>query len=91
MNVEVKLPTQYIGLIISDLDACRGQVMSITENSQMNMIGALVPLANMFGYGTKLNALSVGTASFKMAFSHYQAVSPPDGPENFPPAVGMRA
>ena len=91
MNVEVTLPTQYMGSIISDLNARRGQVMSITENGELNTISALVPLANMFGYRAKLNAHSAGTASFKMTYNHYQAASPPDGPENFPPAIGMRA
>ena len=89
MNVEVKLPTQYIGSIIGDLNARHGQVMSITENGELNTISALVPLANMFGYRASLNSMAAGVASFKLAYSHYQVVSLPD-PDNFRPAVGMR-
>ena len=90
MKVDITLPSQCIDLVISDLHSRRGQVMSTSENGEMNTMSVLVPLANMFGYGTKLNALSDGAANFKMEYSHYQAISPPDGPDSFPPAIGMR-
>ena len=90
MAVDVTFPTQFMSVIISDIHSRRGEVKSTAENSQSCTIRVLVPLANMFGYSAKLNSLSIGVATFRMSFSHYQAASPSDDPDNFRPAMGMR-
>jgi elongation factor G len=92
MKVEVKSPEAFIGSITGDLNSRRGQIVDMSLRGDTNTINALVPLAQMFGYINNLRSMSQGRASFTMDYSHYQAVSPPpDDPENFPPAIGMRA
>ena len=90
MNVEVTSPEDYLGGVIGDLNSRRGQIMGISARGNAQIINAMVPLANMFGYASQLSSLSKGRATFTMAYSHYQAITMPD-PDNFPPAIGLRA
>jgi elongation factor G len=91
MQVEVVAPEDYLGDIIGDLNNRRGQVGAIDGRGDSRVIGAMVPLVNMFGYAQALEMLSRGRATFAMQFSHYEQVppNPPDSP--FRPAMGMRA
>lgn len=91
MSVAVKLPSEFIGSIIGDLNSRCGKVMSSTEADKMSTITAHVPLAKMFGYQVRLATLSKGFGTFGMKFSHYQTTSSPSDPDNFPPAIAMRA
>ena len=93
MKVEVTSPEDYLGGVIGGLNSRLGQIMGVSSRGNSQIVNALVPLANMFGYGLHLSSLSKGRAAFTMAYSHYQAVPHaimPD-PDNFPPAIGMRA
>ena len=74
MDVEVVTPSDYMGDIIGDLSARRGKVGGMTERAGARVIGASVPLGEMFGYATKLRSLSQGRAVFTMQFAHYQEV-----------------
>ena len=74
MSVEVTTPEDYMGDIIGDLNARRGQVQGSEALPAYTIIKALVPLANMFGYINALRSMSSGRAQFVMQFSHYDPV-----------------
>ena len=80
MDVEVVTPADYMGDIIGDLSARRGKVGGMTERAGARVIGASVPLGEMFGYSTTLRSLSQGRAVFTMQFAHYEEV--PDSKAN---------
>ncbi len=74
MDVEVVTPADYMGDIIGDLSARRGKIGGMTERAGARVIGASVPLGEMFGYSTTLRSLSQGRAVFTMQFAHYEEV-----------------
>jgi elongation factor G len=74
MNVEVVCPADYMGDILGDLSARRGKIGGMTQRGEAQVIGASVPLAEMFGYSTKLRSQSQGRAVYSMEFSHYEEV-----------------
>ncbi|MDQ2066183.1 elongation factor G [Xinfangfangia sp. CPCC 101601] len=77
MKVEVVTPDEYTGNVIGDLTSRRGMVTGQDSRGNANVIAAMVPLANMFGYINNLRSMSSGRAVFSMEFDHYDAV-----PEN---------
>ncbi len=74
MDVEVVTPPDYMGDIIGDLSSRRGKVGGMTERAGARVIGASVPLGEMFGYSTTLRSLSQGRAVYTMQFAHYDEV-----------------
>ncbi|WP_209426388.1 elongation factor G [Pararhodobacter sp. SW119] len=74
MKVEVVTPEEYTGSIIGDLTSRRGMVQGQDSRGNANVINAMVPLANMFGYINNLRSMSSGRAVFTMQFDHYEAV-----------------
>lgn len=74
MKVEVSTPEEYMGNIIGDLNAKRGQIEEMTERGNVKVVLAKVPLAEMFGYATSLRSMSQGRANYVMEFSHYNEV-----------------
>ncbi|MCK9361211.1 elongation factor G [Patescibacteria group bacterium] len=74
MKVEVVTPEQFMGDVIGDLNAKRGQIQDMTERSGARVVNALVPLSEMFGYSTDLRSMSQGRASYSMEFAHYGEV-----------------
>jgi elongation factor G len=78
MKVEVVSPEQFMGDIVGDINAKRGQIQEIEDrgegNARVKVIKALVPLASMFGYATQLRSMSQGRASYNMEFDHYEEV-----------------
>ena len=74
MKVEVVTPEEYMGDVIGDLNSRRGQVQEMNTRGNANVINAMVPLANMFGYVNNLRSLSQGRASYSMQFDHYEQV-----------------
>ena len=74
MRVEVVTPDEYTGSIIGDLTSRRGMVRGQDTRGNANVIDAMVPLANMFGYINNLRSMSSGRAVFTMQFDHYDAV-----------------
>jgi elongation factor G len=92
MKVEVTTPEDYVGDVIGDLNSRRGQIHGFDERGNAQVIIAMVPLANMFGYVNNLRSMSQGRANFHMEYDHYEAVpqaTPPD--DTFPSAMAMRA
>jgi elongation factor G len=74
MDVEVVTPPEYMGDLIGDLSSRRGRVGGMTERAGARVIGASVPLGEMFGYSTTLRSLSQGRAVYTMQFAHYEEV-----------------
>jgi elongation factor G len=74
MKVEVVTPDIYTGGIIGDLTSRRGMVQGQDSRANANIITAMVPLANMFGYINQLRSMSSGRANFSMSFDHYDTV-----------------
>jgi elongation factor G len=74
MKVEVVTPEDYTGSVIGDLNSRRGQIQGQDMRGNANVINAMVPLANMFGYVNNLRSMSQGRATFTMQFDHYEQV-----------------
>jgi elongation factor G len=74
MKVEVVTPEDYTGSVIGDLNSRRGQIQGQDRRGNANVINAMVPLANMFGYVSNLRSMSQGRATFTMQFDHYEQV-----------------
>ncbi|MEM7172936.1 MAG: elongation factor G [Pseudomonadota bacterium] len=74
MKVEVVTPEEYMGDIIGDLNSRRGQVQGMDSRGNAQVINAMVPLANMFGYVNNLRSMSQGRAQYTMFFDHYEQV-----------------
>jgi elongation factor G len=72
MRVEVVVPEEYMGDIISDLNARRGRVNSMETRGSTKIINAGVPLAEMFGYATDLRSRTQGRATYSMHFDRYE-------------------
>ena len=73
-KVEVTTPEEYMGDVIGDLNARRGQVSGMTDRNNAKIIDAQVPLAQMFGYATDLRSKTQGRASYSMEFEKYVEV-----------------
>jgi elongation factor G len=74
MKVEVVTPEEYTGAVIGDLNSRRGHIQGQDMRGNANVIGAMVPLANMFGYVNTLRSQTQGRATFTMQFDHYEQV-----------------
>ncbi len=74
MKVEVVTPEDYTGSVIGDLNSRRGQIHGQDMRGNANVVNAMVPLANMFGYVNTLRSMSQGRATFTMQFDHYEQV-----------------
>jgi len=76
MEVEVTTPEEFMGDVIGDLNKRRGRVQGMEARGNAQVIRALVPLAEMFGYATDLRSMTQGRATYIMRFSHYEEVPP---------------
>ena len=74
MKVEVVTPDDFLGGVIGDLNSRRGQVHGTDTRGNAQVVTAMVPLANMFGYINTLRSMSQGRAQYSMQFDHYQQV-----------------
>ncbi|MGL4965286.1 MAG: elongation factor G [Inquilinus sp.] len=74
MKVEVVTPEDYMGDVIGDLNSRRGQIQGMDSRGNAQVIAAMVPLANMFGYVNTLRSMSQGRAQYSMHFDHYDPV-----------------
>ena len=71
MQVEVVLPEQYLGDVMSDLSSRRGEIQGTDHRKDAVVISAMVPLSDMFGYATALRSVTQGRAVFSMEFEKY--------------------
>src|SRR5437588_827008 len=74
MKVEVVTPEDCTGSVIGDLNSRRGQIQGQDMRGNANVVTAMVPLQNMFGYVSNLRSMSQGRATFTMQFDHYAEV-----------------
>ncbi len=74
MDVEVVVPEDYLGDVMGDLNARRGQIVGIVNRQDAQVITAMVPLTEMFGYATRLRSLTQGRAIYSMEFSRFQEI-----------------
>jgi elongation factor G len=74
MDVEVTTPEEYMGDVIGDLNSRRGKVEGMRQRGNSQVIRALVPMSEMFGYATDLRSKTQGRATYSMQFNSYQDV-----------------
>jgi elongation factor G len=74
MRVEVVVPQEYMGDVIGDLNSRRGRIAHMEPRGSSQVITAIVPLAEMFGYATTLRSLTQGRATYSMHFERYEQV-----------------
>ena len=74
MSVEVVTPEDYLGDVMGDLNSRRGKIEGFNARKDAQVIKALVPLSEMFGYSTILRSMTQGRAIYTMQFDHYQQV-----------------
>jgi elongation factor G len=72
MSAEVVTPDEFLGDVIGDLSSRRALIQGITQRSGAQLITALVPLNEMFGYSTHLRSRTQGRATYSMQFAHYE-------------------
>jgi elongation factor G len=74
MEVDIVTPEEYLGSLISNINARRAKIEGIETKAQVKIITAYVPLVEMFGYATTLRSISQGRATFTMQFLCYDKV-----------------
>ena len=74
MRIEVVVPEEYMGDVISDLNSRRGRVRSMEARGGSQIVNARAPLAEMFGYATELRSRTQGRATYSMHFDRYEPV-----------------
>lgn len=74
VNVEIHVPSKFMGDITGDLNSRRGRIMGMGSEGDVQVIHAQVPLAEVMKYATELRSVTGGTGSYSMEFSHYDVV-----------------
>ena len=74
MELEVAAPEAFLGDVMGDLSSRRGQVQGVEVRGSLQIVRAMVPLAETFGYTTTLRSLTQGRATSSMEFDHYAEV-----------------
>ncbi len=74
MQVEVTVPEDFMGDVMGDINAKRGQIQEMFDRGNVKVVRALVPLAEMFGYATQLRSMTQGRGNYSMEFSRYDEV-----------------
>lgn len=78
MKIEVMTPEQFMGDVVGDLNAKRGQIEDMADRGEgsaaVKVVSAKVPLASLFGYATQLRSMTQGRANYSMEFNSYAEV-----------------
>ncbi len=74
MAVEVVTPEEYLGDVMGDLNSRRGKIEGMNPRKDAQVVKAMVPLSEMFGYATAVRSMTQGRALYTMQFSHYEQV-----------------
>lgn len=74
MKVEVVTPDSYLGNVVGDINSRRGRIQDMHPRADGQVVNAMVPLSEMFGYATSLRSLTQGRAIFSMQFDHFMEV-----------------
>jgi elongation factor G len=72
MSVEVVVPEEFMGVIIGDLNSRRGRIEGMEHRAGSQVVKAIVPLANMFGYVNEMRSSTQGRATYSMHFARYE-------------------
>ncbi|MCS7152222.1 MAG: elongation factor G [Endomicrobia bacterium] len=72
MEVEIRIPEEYLGNVIGDINSRRGRILSFEKESKYQNIKAYVPLAELHGYTMDLRSLTKGAGKYTMRLSHYE-------------------
>ena len=75
MKVELTVPDAMLGDVVGDFNSRRGRVDGMDARGNAHTVQGKVPLAEMFGYATRIRSLTQGRGSFSMEFSHYEPAS----------------
>jgi hypothetical protein len=75
-KVEVVTPEEYMGDVIGDLNRRRGLVQGMEPRGNAQVVTAMVPLSEMFGYATDVRSMTQGRANYTMQFERYDEVPP---------------
>ena len=74
MKVQIEVPDDYLGDVMGNVNRRRGVLSGTEMRNGLQVINALIPLADMFGYASDLRSLTQGRGTFNMEFSHYNEV-----------------
>jgi elongation factor G len=74
MNVEIKVPEEFMGDVMGDLSGRRGKIQGMDTQGRFSVIKAQVPLAELYRYSTHLRSMTQGRGTHKREFSHYEEV-----------------
>ena len=74
MKVEVNVPGDYLGDVVSYLNSKRAKIEAINARDKIQIVSATVPLSQMFGYATDLRSITQGRGIYTMQFSHYEQI-----------------
>jgi translation elongation factor EF-G len=91
VRVPIDVPHETICWLIEEIHARRGEVTAIERHLFATLVGATIPARKLGGFDRDLARISAGRASHEVVFSHFQRLPLGEDPDNFPPAVGMRA
>ena len=74
MKVEVTVPEEYMGDVMGDVTSRRGRIEGMEARGNAQIVRAMVPLSEMFGYATSLRSGTQGRGTYSMDFDHYEEV-----------------
>jgi len=74
MKVEVRVPEEYLGSVVGDLNSRRGEVSEVDSIGSLRVVRALVPIAEMFAYSSALRGATQGRGSYAMELFEYRDV-----------------
>jgi len=74
VKAEITTPLDYVGTVMGDVSKRRGNVEGMSQKANAQVITAMIPLANMFGYISDLRSMTQGRGIYTMEFDHYQEV-----------------
>ena len=74
MKLEISTPENFLGDVVGDVSSRRGQVRGVEARAAIQIVSAMIPLAETFGYTTTLRSMTQGRATSSMEFDHYEEV-----------------
>jgi len=74
MNVKITVPQAYMGDVMGDISTRRGQIQGSDTDGPYQIVHAIIPEDELYGYATTLRSMTQGTGTFTMEFSHYAEV-----------------
>jgi elongation factor G len=74
MKIEVRVPEEYLGGVVGDLNSRRGEVSDVESAGDLRIVRGVVPIAEMFAYSSALRGATQGRGSFAMELFEYRPV-----------------